>query len=195
MVNRPPRPTNQTGLTLMEVLVAIAIVAIAVFPMLQLVAESERSAFDAKFTSIACNQIRTLVSRLAADAPPGTDGSGDLSQFVDDEQGFEQRFAFEDIVYEWEVQALDLSADVAVRGQDDEEEDLFADEEEELLRSEEEDQEIDDRYRARYVRVTVRYLMEEGEERELVFETYLPPLPKKEPIGGASDAVPPNTGG
>jgi len=188
---------GRRGLTLLEVLVAIAIVAIAVFPMLQLIEESQHSAFEAKFSNIACSRVRALISQITREVPPGTEGAGDLSEFSTDE-GFDERFSFANVQYEWEVQSADLSADLAPSSEEDDPEGGSGaegrNEDEDLIKEAEEDEKIDDRFRSRYVRITVTYHRPGSEPEEaFVVETYLPPLPKKDDngLGSRSDNVAP----
>src|SRR5262249_44554574 len=55
---------------------------------------------------------------------------------------------------------------------------------------------IDERYRARYVRMMFTYKLDNGEERQIILETYVPPFPSDNPDANAngSDSVPPNNG-
>lgn len=183
-----PRPSPRTqGFTLLEVLVAVAIVSIAVFPLLLISAQAEVAAFDAKFTEISCSQIRAMLSQILQNAQPGDTAEGDFSELPDDE-GFDERFAYENIRYEWEVEAIDLSEDL-IPGEDEEEDGSSPSDGAEV-----DEEQIDDRFRARYVKITVWYALESGEEQEFVVESILPPLPRETPLGVSADLVPPNNG-
>ena len=175
------RPANaRAGFTLLEVLIAMAIVAIAVFPALQLVNEAQKDTHDAKFSTLCASRMRSLLSEITRTAKPGMSGSGDFSS-MSEEEGFDERFAYSNIRYEWQCQSTDLSLDVipAADLSEDEKEDQASrkKKQEELKEAEEEDTGIDDRFRARYVRMTCTYNLEGGEEKILVVETYVPALP------------------
>lgn len=188
------------GFTLLEVLVSLAIVAIAVFPMLQLVQEAEKDTFDAKFATLCTGRVRSLLSEITRTAKPGTSEQGDFSS-MSDEQGFDQRFAFANIRYEWRCQSADLSLDVIPSADLTDEEKKDQEErkkrQDDSKETEEADTGIDDRFRSRYVRVVCTYNLEDGEEKQIVVETYVPPLPTADQLKQGSDGrtyVKPNDG-
>ena len=187
---------RRAGFTLVEVLAALAIVALAVFPMLLLVERAEKDTFDAKFATLCSGRMRSLLSELQRSAKPGSSGAGDFSTMTD-EEGFDSRFAFADLRYEWTCQSIDLSVDVApISGESDEEREERKSKQEEREEQEEEDAAIDTRFRVRYFKLTCTYKLEDGEERNLILETYAPPLPTAEQLKreNGRDVVPPNKG-
>lgn len=188
LVPSPPPRHGETGFSLLEVLVAIAIVSITVFPLLQISQESQAAAFDAKFSEVATSRIRSMLSHITAHAHPGDTAEGNFSS-MSEEEGFVDEFSYDSIRYEWEVEAMDLSLDLLPE-EDDEEADPYGTDSDDV-----EDDEIDDRFRARWVKITVFYLREDGQERELTVETFLPPLPKDDTgYFNPDDLVPPNNG-
>ncbi len=197
-IRRSPR-CARSGFTLVEVLAALAIVALAIFPMLLLVERAEKDTFDAKFATLCAGRMRSLLSELSRSAKPGSSGAGDFSTMTD-EEGFDERFAFADIRYEWQCASIDLSMDVApIAGESEEDkEDRKSQQEEREKRKEdeEEDAAIDTRFRVRYMKLTCTYKLEDGEERNFVLETYAPPLPTAEELKreNGRDVVPPNKG-
>lgn len=197
--SRGPARSRRAGFTLVEVLAALAIVALAVFPMLLLVERAEKDTFDAKFATLCTGRMRSLLSELQRSAKPGSSGAGDFSTMTD-EEGFDARFAFADLRYEWTCQSIDLSVDVApIAGESDEEREerkSRQEEREEQEKREEEDEAIDTRFRVRYFKLTCTYKLEDGEERNLILETYAPPLPTAEQLKqeNGRDVVPPNKG-
>ena len=58
------RRRSSSGFTLLEVLVAMAIVALAVFPALQMINEAEKDTFDAKFATLCEGRMRSLLSEI-----------------------------------------------------------------------------------------------------------------------------------
>lgn len=170
---------------------ALAIVALAVFPCLQITQSAEELAFNAKFTSLACNRIRALLSDISAVGKPGDYGEGDLTD-LSDEQGFDERFAYATVGYEWRVEEIDLRKESSPN--DAEEDDGFGsddsggDDLDSLGGGEE-----DDKMMVRYVRISIFYQTASGEEQDVTVETYLPALPKKGKYQ-IPDAVPPNRG-
>jgi prepilin-type N-terminal cleavage/methylation domain-containing protein len=192
---------SRAGFTLVEVLAAIAIVALAVFPMLLSIEEAEKNVYDAKFASLCTGRMRSLLAELTRSAKPGQSGAGDFSTMTE-EEGFDARFDFANLRYEWQCQSLDLSTDVApVSGESDEEreerlEKSRQEKKEEQEELEEQDEAIDARFRVRYLRLTCTYKLEDGEERELVVETYVPPLPTQEQLKRehGREVVAPNNG-
>ena len=191
---------NHRGFTLLEVLVAMAIVAIAIFPLLQIVQEAQKDVYDAKFAELCSGRVRSLLAELTRTAKPGSSGNGDFTSMTD-EEGFDDRFAFADIRYEWHCQSIDLSLDVTPSSDmtDDQKkasEDKKKQREKEK-ESEEADAAIDARYRARYFKVLCTYHLEDGEEREISVETYAPSLPTAEEIAkkeSGRTGVAPNNG-
>ena len=164
---------------------------IAIFPMLQITQRAEVAAYEAKFRAVAIQTMRGLIAHITRTAKPGSSGAGDLTE-LSEEEGYDERFAYEIIRYEWRVEAVDLSRDVTTGS--DEQDDEFRDEEEEEIRAADEDATIDNRFRARYLRISVTWEFVEDEAEELVVETYLPPLPKDESALGRDDLIPPNDG-
>lgn len=203
--SRPPRPAParraRAGFTLIEVMVALAIVALAIFPLLLSVENAEEFVYDAKFAHLCTGRTRSLLAELTRAAKPGQSGAGDFSTMTS-EEGFDQRFDFADIRYEWQCVSVDLSVDVApVAGETDEEreerqEKSRDEKEEEREEVTEQDEAIDARFRVRYLKVTCTYKLGDGEERRLVVETYAPPLPTQEQLKRENDreVVPPNKG-
>ncbi len=188
------------GFTLLEVLVALAIVAIAVFPALQVVEEAQRDTYEAKFTLLCAGRMRSLLSEITRTAKPGEKENGDFSS-MSQEEGFDERSAYANIRYEWQCQAADLSLDVipAADLTDDEkkeQQDRKA-REESLKDAAEEDAAIDERYRARYVRILLKYRLDGDEDEQMVLETYVPPLPSEDKLKKGTDGrtyVAPNKG-
>lgn len=193
------RRSRLGGFTLVEVLAALAIVALAIFPMLLLVERAERDSFDAKFATLCTGRVRSLLAELQRSAKPGTSGAGDFSTMTD-EEGFDERFAFADIRYEWQCQSMDLSVDVAPKADESEEEAKERKSREEKKREEQEQEDadaaIDTRFRVRYFKVTCTYKLDDAEERELIVETYAPPLPTDDELKkeNSREVIPPNKG-
>jgi prepilin-type N-terminal cleavage/methylation domain-containing protein len=195
------RPTKKVaGFTLLEVLAALAIVAIAVFPALQMVQEAQKDTYDTKFATLCQTRMRSLLSEITRTAKPGSNGSGDFSSMTT-EEGFDDRFAFANIKYEWTCQSNDLSLDVIPASDmtDDEkkaEEDRKK-QQDDGKEDEEADAGIDERFRARYVRMVCTYNLQDGEEKQIVVETYVPPLPTADQLKKGADGrtfVEPNKG-
>jgi prepilin-type N-terminal cleavage/methylation domain-containing protein len=194
------RARGAAGFTLLEVLIAMAIVAIAVFPALQLVNEAQKDTHDAKFSALCSGRMRSLLSEITRSAKPGQNGSGDFSS-MSDEEGFDQRFAYANIKYEWQCQSADLSLDVTPaadlsRRREGEQNNRKKKQEQEK-EAEDQDAGIDGRFRARYVRMTCTYNLEDGEEKIMVVETYLPPLPTQDQLKKDKDGrtfIDPNKG-
>lgn len=198
-----PAPARRArgGFTLIEVMVALVIVALSIFPLLLSVENAEEFTYDAKFANLCTGRVRSLLAELTRSAKPGTSGAGDFSTMTT-EEGFDLRFDFADIRYEWQCASVDLSVDVApVAGESDEEreerEQQSRDEKnEEREEQEEQDEAIDARFRVRYLKITCTYKLGDGEERRLVVETYAPPLPTQEQLKkeNGREVVPPNKG-
>ncbi len=195
----PPR-IRAGGFTLIEVLVALAIVAIAVFPMLQIVGEAQKDTYDSKFATLCAGRMRSLLAEITRSAKPGSNSSGDFSTMTD-EEGYDSRFAYADIRFEWQCQSIDLSLDVtpaADLSEDKKKERQERDKkQEEKKEAEDEDAAIETRYRARYVKISCTYRLEDNEERVLLIETYVPPLPTADQLKkgkNGRDEVPPNNG-
>jgi prepilin-type N-terminal cleavage/methylation domain-containing protein len=191
----------RAGFTLLEVLAALAIVALVVFPALQIVQEAQKDTFDAKLATLCVGKMRSLLSEITRTAKAGTSSEGDLST-LSDEEGFDKRFAFSNVRYEWQCRSADLSLDLLPDSELTEDE--KKDEEERKRRQEDAgesdslDQDIDERFRARYVRIACTYLLESGEEKQIVVETYVPPLPSEDKLKKGADGrtyVEPNSGG
>ena len=168
-------------------------------------------AIDAKLSRTCRNHIQRLFSEAAFDLEPGARRSGDLTDYD-----------YPQIRYEVECTAIDLSTELEEAsdrndGQDREDDwtrddsmfdridDRLDNQEEESLFYDPEDEEmqIPEKYRYRHVRLVLTYHLgadEESEEKEIIVETYLPPLPKIDegpldgPLGGPPDSVPPNEG-
>ncbi|MSR48158.1 MAG: prepilin-type N-terminal cleavage/methylation domain-containing protein [Planctomycetes bacterium] len=197
--HRDRRQGASRGFTLVEVLCALAIVALAVFPMLLLVERAEKDSFDAKFATLCSGRMRSLLAELQRTAKPGSSGAGDFSSMTE-EEGFDERFAFADIRYEWQCQSMDLSVDVAPKADESDAEKKERQSRDEKKRQKDEEEEadaaIDARFRVRYFKVVCTYKLEDGEERELIVETYAPPLPTDEELKkeNGRDVVPPNGG-
>ena len=199
-MNRARRHRRTAGFTLLEVLAALAIVAIAVFPALQIVQEAQKDTFDAKFATLCAGKMRSILSDITHTAKPGTNEQGDFSS-LPTEQGGDERFSFANIRYEWQCQAVDLSLDVLPSSDlSEDEQDAQEDrkkKQEEQKEAEEEDAAVDARYRARYVRIICTYKLEDGEEKQIILETYVPPLPTEAELKKGKDGrdfVPPNKG-
>jgi len=195
---RPRR--NVAGFTLLEVLCALAIVAIAVFPALQMVQEAQKDTFDAKFATLCHSRMRSRVSEITRTAKPGATGSGDFSS-MSDEEGFDKRFAFANIRYEWSCQSNDLSLDVIpasdLSDEEKKEQEDRKKRQDEEKENEEADAAIDERFRARYIRMVCTYNLEDGEEKELVVESYVPALPTADQLKKGADGrtfIDPNKG-
>lgn len=202
---RPSRPAHdrrgRAGFTLIEVLVALAIVAAAVFPLLLSIENAEKDVYDAKFANLCTGRVRSLLAELTRGAKPGTSGAGDFSTMTS-EEGFDLRFQFSDIRYEWQCASVDLSVDVApVAGESEEDrkerqEKSRDEKKDEREEQDEQDAAIDARFRVRYLKVTCTYKLEDGEEERIVVETYVPPLPTQEQLKkeNGREVVPPNKG-
>lgn len=190
---------HDAGFTLLEVLCAMVIMAFVVFPCLQVIRESEKNSFDAKFSELCVGKMRSLLSEIARTQKPGQSGSGDFST-MSREEGGDDRHAFANIRYEWQCQAVDLSLDITPEGeQTDAEKDAEKtkrDKQDEAQKAEDADAAIDERFRARYVRMSCTYLLDSGEERQIIVETYIPPLPNANSAqaNAGGDLVPPNQG-
>jgi len=190
---------HEAGFTLLEVLAAMVIMALAVFPCLQVIREAEKNSFDAKFSELCVGKMRSLLSEIARTQKPGQTGSGDFST-MSREEGGDDRLAFANIRYEWLCQAVDLSLDITPAGeQTDAEKDAEKtkkEKQDEAQKAEDADAAIDERFRARYVRMTCTYHLDNGEERQIIVETYIPPLPNpnSQQAGNGADSVPPNNG-
>jgi prepilin-type N-terminal cleavage/methylation domain-containing protein len=195
------RPTRRRGgFTLLEVLVSLAIVALVVFPMLQVLAEAQKQVYDAKFATLCEGRVRSLIAEKTRTAKPGESGSGDFTSMTT-EEGFDERFAYANIRYEWQCQSVDLSTDVTpaadLTDEQKKEQDDKKKKQDEQKDSEAADAAIDARYRARYFHVLCTYNLEDGTERQIVVETYAPPLPTAEELKTDSSGrtyVPPNDG-
>jgi hypothetical protein len=64
----------------------------------------------------------------------------------------------------------------------------------EAQKAEDADAGIDERFRARYVRMSCTYHLDNGEERQIIVETYIPPLPSPNQTAANGDTIPPNQG-
>lgn len=194
------RAAGAAGFTLLEVLVAMVVIAIAVFPSLEIIREAEKNSFDAKYAELCTSKLRSLLSEITRTQKPGTTGGGDLSTMTTEEGGGDDRTAYANIKYEWTCSSVDLSLDITpAADQTDEEKDQQKTKREKLdeaKKSDEADAAIDDRFRARYVRMVCNYKLENGEERQIIVETYIPPFPSadKDKANGQDDLVPPNGG-
>ncbi len=190
---------HDAGFTLLEVLAAMVIMALAVFPCLTVIREAEKNSFDAKFSELCVGRMRSLLSEIARTQKPGQTGSGDFST-MSREEGGDDRLAYASIRYEWQCQAVDLSLDITPEGeQTDAEKDAEKtkkEKQDEAQKAEDADAAIDERFRARYVKISCTYHLDNGEERQIIVETYIPPLPNpnSKQAGNAGDSVPPNQG-
>ena len=190
---------HDAGFTLLEVLCAMVIMALAVFPCLTVIREAEKNSFDAKFSELCVGRMRSLLSEIARTQKPGQTGSGDFST-MSREEGGDDRLAYASIRYEWQCQAVDLSLDITPEGeQTDAEKDAEKtkkEKQDEAQKAEDADAAIDERFRARYVKISCTYHLDNGEERQIIVETYIPPLPNpnSKQAGNAGDSVPPNQG-
>jgi len=190
---------HDAGFTLFEVLAAMVIMALAVFPCLTVIREAEKNSFDAKFSELCVGRMRSLLSEIARTQKPGQTGSGDFST-MSREEGGDDRLAYASIRYEWQCQAVDLSLDITPEGeQTDAEKDAEKtkkEKQDEAQKAEDADAAIDERFRARYVKISCTYHLDNGEERQIIVETYIPPFPNpnSKQAGNAGDSVPPNQG-
>jgi prepilin-type N-terminal cleavage/methylation domain-containing protein len=191
------RRRRDAGFTLIEVLAAMVIMALAVFPCLTVIREAEKNSFDAKFSELCVGKMRSLLSEIARTQKPGQSGSGDFST-MSREEGGDDRHAYANIRYEWQCTAVDLSLDITPAGeQTDAEKDAEKtkkEKQDEAQKAEDADAAIDERFRARYVRMSCTYHLDNGEERQIIVETYIPPLPSPNQTAANGDTVPPNQG-
>jgi prepilin-type N-terminal cleavage/methylation domain-containing protein len=191
------RRRADAGFTLIEVLAAMVIMALAVFPCLTVIREAEKNSFDAKFSELCVGKMRSLLSEIARTQKPGQSGSGDFST-MSREEGGDDRQAYANIRYEWQCTAVDLSLDITPANEmTDAEKDAEKskkDKQDEAQKAEDADAAIDERFRARYVRMSCTYHLDNGEERQIIVETYIPPLPSPNQTTPNGDTVPPNQG-
>jgi prepilin-type N-terminal cleavage/methylation domain-containing protein len=188
------------GFTLLEMMICIAILAVAVFPLLLIKEESQLAATDAKMRRIARNSIQNILSKAMIELYPGDTMRGDLA-----DEGYPN------IQYELECEDLDLSTEISSADESTTAGDsIFKTAAEE--KKEKEDKErrersafddpaanIDARFLCRHVKITITYTMGSGdnpEKGEIKTETYLNPLPPKKDFSKLptpSDKVAPNT--
>ena len=90
----------------------MVIMAIAIFPSLEIIREAEKNSFDAKFAELCAGKARSLLSEITRSYKPGNTGGGDLSS-LSKEEGGDDRNSYANIRYEWQCSAVDLSLDVA----------------------------------------------------------------------------------
>jgi prepilin-type N-terminal cleavage/methylation domain-containing protein len=199
LARRRSRRQAAAGFTLLEVLVAMMVMAIAVFPSLEIIREAEKNSFDAKFAELCASKARSLLSDITRTQKPGLSGSGDLSTLSKD-QGGDDRNSFANIRFEWQCSAVDLSLDVSPAADlSDADKDAATkkrENQDKAQKDEAADAAIDERFRARYVRMVFTYNLNSGEERQIILETYVPPFPNEDANKDANgnDLVPPNNG-
>lgn len=192
------RRAAEGGFTLVEVLVAMLIMAIAIFPSLTIIREAEKNSFDAKFAELCAGKARSLLSEITRSVKPGNNGQGDLSSLSKDEGG-DDRNSYTNIRWEYQCSAVDLSLDVAPAADlTDADKDAATKKREQQDKAQSDeaaDAAIDERFRARYVRMVFTYKLDSGEERQIILETYVPPFPNENAITDDSgNNVQPNQG-
>jgi prepilin-type N-terminal cleavage/methylation domain-containing protein len=199
----PARRAAAGGFTLVEVLVAMMVMAIAVFPSLEIIREAEKNSFDAKYAELCTSKMRSILAWIVRTQKPGTNEQGDFANLSADAGG-DDRSAYANIKYEWRCDAVDLSLDITpaadqTQADKDAEEQKRKNQDEAQKDAEKADSTIDERFRARYIRMVCTYVLDSGEERKIIVETYVPAFPSadknQEASNGSTDLVPPNGGG
>ena len=167
------KATSERAFTLLEIMLTIAVVGVAVVPVLLIREQSKRQSYQARNANIARTLARELMSEIEFH------GLDPQASQIEGYPGFE---------YEYEVEQVDL-----VSGEEEDEDDrndpynqkssdnsVFSGPRDSVFP---EEQEEEDSYLVRRVKLTIRYpnLKTNGgdEPNQLVIETILPALPEE----------------